>query len=114
MALSDERIKRITETLHVRDRISRYHSRVWEWGAHTPSTPNVQGMLIVKLFCWEDHMKDQIDQVRAQEVSLLKKLANLNACMMFLMYANALASPHLTTEGAHQWARACGAAGCRC
>jgi hypothetical protein len=52
----------------------------------------VQGMLIVKLFCWEDHMKDQIDQVRAQEVSLLKNLANLNACMMFLMYANALAS----------------------
>ena len=44
-------------------------------------------MLIVKLFCWEYQVMKQINEVRAHEVTQLKKFAYLYACMMFLMYA---------------------------
>ncbi|ELR15338.1 Channel-conductance-controlling ATPase [Acanthamoeba castellanii str. Neff] len=59
MELKDERVKKITEILH--------------------------GVLIVKLFCWEYQVMKQINEVRAHEVTQLKKFSYLYACMMFLM-----------------------------
>ena len=43
-------------------------------------------MLIVKLFCWEYHVLKQISEVRAKEVSALKKFSYLVALLVFLMY----------------------------
>lgn len=48
-------------------------------------TEALQGMLIVKLFCWEYHVLKQISEVRAKEVSALKKFSYLVAFLIFLI-----------------------------
>lgn len=44
-------------------------------------------MSIVKLFCWEHRVVQQISEVRAREVSQLKKFLYTLALFMFLLYA---------------------------
>lgn len=39
----------------------------------------------MKLFCWEFKVKEQISEIRAREVSQLKKFAYLLAAFMFFM-----------------------------
>lgn len=53
---------------------------------YTIPKTSVQGVAVVKLFCWEYKMEEQISEVRAKEVSQLKKFAYALAGFMFLLY----------------------------
>eukprot|EP01130_Rhizamoeba_saxonica_P010479 TRINITY_DN4290_c0_g2_i1.p1 TRINITY_DN4290_c0_g2~~TRINITY_DN4290_c0_g2_i1.p1 ORF type:complete len:1213 (-),score=271.96 TRINITY_DN4290_c0_g2_i1:21-3659(-) len=62
MNFKDERIKKITEIL--------------------------QGITIVKMFCWEDKMVDQVEVTRKKEVKSLKKIRYCQALFNFLLFLN--------------------------